>query len=553
MKSDKLVIVFVLVLFSQIGLYAQGTEWLWAERAGGTGTSSAFSITTDSEENSYITGWFTGVMSFGDTVLESGGVFDIFVAKMDSNGEWLWAKRAGGTYEASGNAITLDSHGNVYVTGQYGGVGDFGDFELTAVGGTEIFVAKLDSDGNWLWASRAGDYGTIMGYGITVDGNEDIIVIGEIYGSADFGNYTVQGYFSWGRDVVIAKIDNQGEWLWAKRSGDDTDLLVSSVNRGQSVAVDSTNNIYITGRVKLGGNFGDTYLDTPNISNVFVAKLNEDGEWLWALQAGSNGNDNSYDIIVDDNDRIYVTGWIDSHATFGDHDIQNLGDKNLFVARIDANGNWLWAIRGGGNVDSQSYAITAGENGDVYICGWFVGVGDFGEIELTSSGARDVFVAQIDDQGNWIWAEMGGGPDFDIAIDLAVLNGDLYVGGYFYDVSEFGNHILVSEGHADIFIAKSGILVGVDDELLPAYEMTKLSKNYPNPFNPQTVIELFVSDNETGVLEIYNTKGRRLESEEFSSGKHRFVWNAEKFSSGVYFYRLLTGSYSETRKMLLMK
>ena len=91
-------------------------NWLWATKAGGTSNDYGYSIALDDVGNTYVTGFFQGTATFGSTTITSSGFSDIFVAKMDTNGNWLWTERAGGTVTDRGYSITLDDAGNTYVT-----------------------------------------------------------------------------------------------------------------------------------------------------------------------------------------------------------------------------------------------------------------------------------------------------------------------------------------------------------------------------------------------------------------------------------------------------
>ncbi len=156
----KTFLLFILALCS-IALFAQNEDWFWAKKAGGTSNESGKSIAVDDNGNSYVTGYFYGSATFGTTTLSGSG---IFVAKMDSNGNWLWAKQAGGLYSGYSYGIAVDANGNSYVTGYFSGSATFGTTTLTSSSEyySDIFVAKLDSSGNWLWAKQAGEQIVMM-------------------------------------------------------------------------------------------------------------------------------------------------------------------------------------------------------------------------------------------------------------------------------------------------------------------------------------------------------------------------------------------------------
>jgi hypothetical protein len=96
------------------------------------------------------------------------------------------------------------------------------------------------------------------------------------------------------------------------------------------------------------------------------------------------------------------------------------------------------------------------------------------------------------------------------------------------------------------------ITVGNIDHQITNHSINFLN-NYPNPFNPTTTIEFSIKENETGTLSIYNIKGQCILKKEFSSGSHKYFWDASKHASGLYLYRLQTNSFSEMKKMIMLK
>ncbi|MBK7040800.1 MAG: hypothetical protein IPH46_10095 [Bacteroidetes bacterium] len=113
-------------------------------------------IAHDAIGNVYVTGAFKDSVKFGNTTLTSAGDHDMFIAKMDSTGQWIWAKNAGGQDFDAATSIAVDYQGNVLICGGFGGSFQMGATTLTAIGLNDVFVAKLDSSGNWLWVSTAG-------------------------------------------------------------------------------------------------------------------------------------------------------------------------------------------------------------------------------------------------------------------------------------------------------------------------------------------------------------------------------------------------------------
>ncbi|MEN6446019.1 MAG: SBBP repeat-containing protein [Candidatus Cloacimonas sp.] len=313
---------------------------------------------------------------------------DIFVAKLDSNGNWLWAKKVGGTSNDLGKSIAVDSNGNSYITGYFNGIATFGTATLTSSGGDDIFVAKLDSSGNWLWAKKAGGTGTDEGNGIAVDANGNSYVTGYFGGrSATFGNTILTSSSMFFFDIFIAKLDSKGNWLWAKKVGGENDKEV------KCIAVDAKGNSYVTGNFEGSAIIGTTNLTSNGWApDIFVAKLDRNGNWLWAKQAGGTSKDYGYSIVVDVKGNSYVTGSFDSsNITFGTITLTSSGYGGIFVAKIDSNGNWLWAKQAEGKVCS----IAVDANGNSYITGNFGNSPTFGTTELKSSDGSDIFISKI--------------------------------------------------------------------------------------------------------------------------------------------------------------
>ena len=384
----KTFLLFILALCS-IALFAQNENWLWAKQAGGPNHDYGYSIAVDANGNSYIIGSFWSIATFGNTTLTSSGGYytDIYVAKLDSKGNWLWANKAGGLNWDYGYSIAVDANGNSYVTGCHLSSATFGTITLTSSGGYDIFIAKLDSSGNWLWAKKAGGTSDDYSRSITVDDNGNSYVTGDFRSSATFGTtiLNTSGY----NDIFVAKLDINGNWLWAKKAGG------TSEDKGYSIALDANGNSYVTGCFSGIATFGTTTITSSGDKDIFVAKMDSNGNWLWAKKAGGTSYDYGCCIAVDDNGNSYVTGDFAESATFGTTTLTSSGYDDIFVAKMDSNGNWLWAKKAGGQSNDGGRSITVDDNGNSYVTGYFEESTTFGITTLTSSGDYEIFVAKI--------------------------------------------------------------------------------------------------------------------------------------------------------------
>jgi hypothetical protein len=184
--------------------HAQIANFLWVEQAGGTDWDEGLAISMDGSGNVIVTGDFRGTAAFGNTSLTSAGFSDIFIAKYDGDGNFLWVEQAGGMDFDEGAGIATDGSGNSIVSGEFRGTATFGDITLSSAGSSDIFIAKYDGDGNFLRARQVGGTGFVSGRGIATDGSGHIIVTGDFFLTATLGDTTLTSAGS--SDIFIAEL-----------------------------------------------------------------------------------------------------------------------------------------------------------------------------------------------------------------------------------------------------------------------------------------------------------------------------------------------------------
>lgn len=456
---------------------ADAQTFQWAERAGGTGFDFGTAITTDSAGNAYIAGEFSGRANFGLTVLTSNGDRDVFVAKLNPSGVWLWAVQVngdGGRFDDFVDGIAIDPLGNVYVTGTFALSASFGNTTITSTGNHDVFVAKLNTNGQWLWAQRAGGQFTDAGYGIAVDDIGEVYVTGQYFGTADlpadFGTFNLIGLGI--GDIFLAKLDTNGTWLWVEGAGgflDGTDN-VEQYDAGYGIALDGLGGVYVTGKFFGVADFGPFLLvsgfildsnEEPVFSeDAFVAKLDTDGDWLWATSGGGVGIDQGRGIAVNATGEASITGHFQNFAEFPGAGVMfSQGTDDAFVAKLDVDGIWTWARRAGGAAAGlqrdAGFEIAMDVVGDVYATGYFTGQADFGPIALNSGLASDGWIAKLDSNGSWQWARRVGGTYDDYGFGIALDGvGVAHVTGVFNPTATFDVESLVSAGLFDAFVAR---------------------------------------------------------------------------------------------------
>jgi hypothetical protein len=374
-----------------VAKYAKDGTFRWAVRAGGTGIDDAQAITADGSGNVYITGQFTGTATFGAFDLVSAGSQDIYVAKYDSNGTVLWARRAGGTSFESGLGLASDDAGNVVVTGSFRDSFMYGSTQLTSAGAADIFVARYDPAGNVAWARQAGSTTGDLGHGVAMDASSRAVVTGGFEGTVQFGTNTLVS--AGARDVFVAMYDAAGNVVWAQRGGG------ASYDLGSAAAGDGSGNTYVTGYFADSAVFGaDTLMDAGN-GDLFLVEYDPSGNVIMAERAGGTDWESGEDIDTDPSGNVVVAGFFRGTSVFGSTSLTNAGRDDIFVAKFSSSGAALWAWGTGTTGDDRGFGVAADPSSYVISTGMFGNTVQFGQTSLTSAGASDVFVFRMGPNG----------------------------------------------------------------------------------------------------------------------------------------------------------
>ncbi|MEO7328945.1 MAG: hypothetical protein ABI193_10225 [Minicystis sp.] len=311
----------------------------------------------------------------------------------------IWAKR----FPTSGVAynVKADSLGNVVFTGYFSGTLPLdGAAPLVAAGGDDIFLGKFDTTGNHLWSKRFGDASSQRAAAIAVAANGDIVVTGSFSGSANFGGSLLT---STGEgDVFVARFDTTGNHLWSKRFGD------ASTQEGLDIAFDSAGNVLVTGQFHGSIDFGNGALSNIGaMSDLFVAKLDgATGNSLWSKSFGDPTGDEGFyaHVATDSADSVILAGNFTKAIKFGGSTLTSQGDYDVYVAKLDAQGNHVWSKRYGDPLAQLLTDMSVNSAGEVVLAGEFSGTINFGMDLTMPVNASGLFLATLDSAGN----NMGG-------------------------------------------------------------------------------------------------------------------------------------------------
>jgi hypothetical protein len=457
-----------------IKLNASG-NLLWVKQLGGPGTDYTRSVFVDASGKIYVTGGFSQTVDFdpgpNDFLLQATSVTflhgtppppsvftyeDIFILKLDVGGDFLWAKRIGGSGPDYGSTISVDAAGNIYTSGFFSDYRytnkdtvDFdpgpGIFNLTHIGG---FLLKLNNNGDFVWANSFGSLNTLValagGSVAFVAFKSSTLTISSI-ASDPSGNIYATGHFRISEDfdpgpgiqilrahnvpdVFVAKFNATGSLGWVKQMSGDDPFTDGGTAVSNDLKIDGSGNVYITGafagtmdfdpgpgisNLKTTVTGGNSYDMKPFTDvDIFVSKLNSSGDLVWVKQMGGIADDRSSAIALDANGNVFTTGYFSAKADFdpGINKFKLNADGNgsndstdVFISKLDANGNFIWAGQLGGSGNDKGNVITTDASGNIYTVGTFRENCDFdpssSDFNLTSSGFDDIFIHKMNQSG----------------------------------------------------------------------------------------------------------------------------------------------------------
>lgn len=394
---------------------------IWAKQIGSNGVENVSSITIDNQGNVYTVGTSNGNTDFDPSptsayILNSIGAIDCFISKLDSNGNFVWARRFGGTQYNVGNGIKTDSNGNVFIIGSFQGTTDFdpsaATTSLTSLVEYDVFISKFDALGNFIWVKRFGGNSYQFGNAIDLDSQGNIYTTGSFQESVDFDPSITTSFnlvsgtsMNALSNIFVSKLDNDGNFLWAKQMGGN---VLSSV--AASLKLDNLGNVITTGYFTGTADF-DPGSEVFSLSTVyrrnFISKLSSDGAFLWAKDFTANDALQGIAISVDSSNNIYTVGkflgTVDFDPNAGLYPITAISNvEDIYISKLDSAGNFVWArsISGPTSYSRQSNSIWVDANNKILITGFFGDVCDFdpndGVVNLTANGNfTDSFVLKM--------------------------------------------------------------------------------------------------------------------------------------------------------------
>lgn len=422
---------------------------VWSAAFGGPLEQHPTAVRVDGAGNIVTAGFFAGSASFGAGELVSAGAYDVFLAKLGPDGKHFWSKPFGDALDQKANALAIDGLDNIVVAGNFDGSFSLGGNPLLNGGGTDLFVAKLSPLGNHQWSKKFGGTGPQIANALAIEpGSNAVFLAGGIDGSVDFGGGPMMPIG--GIDAYVVRLDVGGAWQWNKRWGD------SGSDFASGAAAIPSGGVVVAGSYQQSIDFGSGPIPSAGGYDIFVVSLDASGNVLWAKTFGDGADQLSPQLASDSFGNIYVAGGFPGSIDFGCGTVTSAGDRDIFAAKLDINGECVWSRRFGDELNQFSAYLAVDAAGQVGLTGTFLGTIGVGLDTLSSAGNGDAFILKLNGAGLPIWGRSFGdsqGAETGYGIAFNAEN-DAVVAGTFLSTIDLGGDQLTSQDSADAFVAR---------------------------------------------------------------------------------------------------
>lgn len=444
-----------LFLFLSFGVFSQA-NWAWVNNAGGTGDDRATAICRDNMGYSYVTGSFNGSVSFGSgNSLISYGGSDIFIAKYNSNGQFQWAKKAGSSSNDKGLDIKIDNQGNILVLGWHGGNSFFGTTQLNTADGANSFIAKYDNTGQLIWVKKLGGYARSF----SIDGANNIFIAASYAGNVIVESTSITS--TGNDDIWFGKFNSNGNLSWIRNiygsNGDETPI---------SIAISHDNKILLNGRINGVCNFegGGVISNSGGSSNedMFLVKYDTSGTFEWSRQfSASISEDNaSNSLTINSSGEIIITGIFSGNLNIGSLLISATASTDAFIAKLSSDASTtIWLNQIGTPSADGALSVGVDNSKNVFITGFYGDSLTINEVLIPKPSTSGAYIAKYNNNGDFQWIKPVKGSGAASGTGISVnSDGSAQICGRFTTNANFHGTTINGSGNFDMFVAKSEII-----------------------------------------------------------------------------------------------
>lgn len=515
---------------------------------GGAGEDRAYSIIQTSDGGLAMAGFTSG---FGTIS------WDLYIVKLDANNNLQWSRTIGGAFREEAYEIIQTRDGGYAVAGYTYTFGQASD--------EDMYIVKLDSNGTFQWHRSIGAFDF---------GERNREHANSVVQTFD-GGYVLAGY-SWRPPIhyyhiYVVKLDENGDFQWSRVFGG------SSVDIANSIIQTSDSGYALAG-----------YSRTSNADNFYIAKLDKNGFLQWNTAVGGSNDERAYSIIQTIDGGYAVAGETLTFSFSG-------ANQNMYIVKLDSIGSLQWTRVVGGTQTDRARDIVQTSDGDYIVTGH--------TNSHASQSTNRVYIAKLNSSGELLFTKTVGGTWSESASSITLTRDggfatagftlsygttpsvpNMYVlkfdsSGYTCENSTSFTSLTGTAGTAFTpipgfvfpptfvndpppIIGSGGsvtsicLLVGTINQQSEIASIFQLDQNYPNPFNPSTVISYSIISKSHVTLRVFDLQGREIKTlvnESQNAGRYSVEFNAEEFSSGIYFYELRTTDFADTKRMILLK
>jgi hypothetical protein len=424
-----------------------GGPIVWAKRFGGAGLQRGHRVAASATGEVYVAGTFEGSIDLGGTPLLAQGSTDVFVAKLDAGGAHLWSFAFGDELGQQAYGLAVRSDGYVVVSGSFEGEIDFGGDPLVSAGDSDGFVVALDpTSGAHACSTRIGGTGYDVVSALAAEDDGDTDIIGMFGADAKLG--TIDLVSAGERDIFYARLTGCVPFIGAGfgGTGDDYGWSIAGMPEAVFLGMDSNGTL----------DFGGGPLTSAGMDDIFVARLDHEGDHVWSYRAGDEQTQWAPRLAsTADGGIVAAGGFMGTLGAGRAWEVTSAGTMDVYVARIAGDGAPAWVQRFGDEGWQSTEHIAVDARGRLLLTGYSAGVMDLGGGPLPWGGAEDLWIAVLDGDGSHVWSLAAGDSAYQAGMGIAAdPTGGFFVTGLFEGTLDLGGEPLVSGGAADAFVAK---------------------------------------------------------------------------------------------------
>lgn len=419
-------------------------------------------VRAQSDGSLIITGEFSGMVDFGCKTLSAGsGSTDIFLLKLDSSGTCVYVEQFGvPQYNDYPYGLAVDADDNILLTGGYTRTGiDFGGGSFAWNGSNDMFLAKFDKDCKHIWSKRYGDSGDQLAESVNADAEGNIYVTGDFTGILDFGDGKTAVAMMNEKKGFLAKLDPNGNPIYVDSFGVIVNVTEGVLDT--KAAIDGNGNATVVGRFSGSLNSGAGMVTSqPGGYDTFLLRYDNTGKPISVKRMGGQADDYNYYVAVDFQGNVYIAGRTGGTkfdlSQFGQANLAIAGKGDIVLMKLLVDGQLEQAKLFGDLEEQAVTGLAVDAVGHVILGGNFLGAVDFGNGSLGTAMKTTMYLAKFDASLKQLWAR----PFYSSAAETSIRVGtdaraEILLTGNFYGALQIkANDPLPNAGNADIFVAK---------------------------------------------------------------------------------------------------